>query len=336
MDPDFDPSGYAVKNSNFIGLPFSEQEADTVILPVPWEVTVSYSAGTARGPENVLEASYQLDLLDYEFPNAWKAGIYMRPSDSEVLAKSDVMREQACKHIEKLENQDATDEARLEKVNEASAWLNDWVYTKTKKLLDQDKHVLLLGGEHSCPYGYLKALGEKHSSFGILQIDAHMDLRKAYEGFKHSHASIFYNVLEDMSQVKRLIQVGIRDYCQAELDYASKQGARCTVYFDAWLKGQMYKGQNYHDLVEEIIDKLPPKVYISFDIDGLQPSLCPNTGTPVPGGLDLPQASYLLKRLLESGRKIIGADLCEVGGESEWDGSVGARILYKLCGLLNA
>lgn len=336
MNPNFDPSGHAVKNDNFIGLPFSEQEAHTVILPVPWEATVSYRPGTARGPENVLKASYQLDLLDYEFPHAWQAGIYMRPSNSEILTKSDAIRKVACRHIQKLENENAADEQALKEVNEASAWLNDWVYTKIKSLLDKDKKVVLLGGEHSCPYGYIKALAEQHESFGILQIDAHLDLRKAYEGFEHSHASIFYNVLEDMPEVRRLIQVGIRDYCQAELDYAQKQGGRCIVFFDAWIKAQFFRGRNYHELIEEIIGKLPQKVYISFDIDGLQPALCPNTGTPVPGGLDLPHASYLLKALLKSGRQIIGADLCEVGSESEWDGNVGARILYKLCGLLNA
>lgn len=335
MDSNFDPSGYAVKNNNFIGLPFSEQEAQTVILPVPWEVTVSYNPGTARGPEKVLEASYQIDLLDYEFPSAWEAGIFMRPSDSEVLAKSDSVRESACSHIEKLENQETTDAEELNCVNQASVWLNDWVYEKTKCLLDEGKKIMLLGGEHSCPYGYLKALSERHGHFGILQIDAHMDLREAYEGFQYSHASIFRNVLDDFPQVKHLVQVGIRDYCQSELDYAQKQGVRCTVYFDAWLKEQVFCGRTFQELVREIIANLPQKVYISFDIDGLQPSLCPNTGTPVPGGLDLPQASYLLKCLLKSGRQIIGADLCEVGSASEWDGNVGARILYKLCGMLN-
>ena len=88
------------------------------------------------------------------------------------------------------------------------------------------------------------------------------------------------------------------------------------------------------DLCREIINHLPEKVYISFDIDGLDPKLCPNTGTPVPGGLELEQVYCLFRELVNSGREIIGFDVCEVG-DAEWDGNVGARIVYKLANLLD-
>ncbi len=103
-----------------------------------------------------------------------------------------------------------------------AANLNKWVYEQTANLLRQDKLVVLLGGDHSVPLGYMKAIAEKYGDFGILQIDAHCDLRKAYENFDHSHASIMYNALNEIPQIKRLIQLGVRDYSEEEWNYISE------------------------------------------------------------------------------------------------------------------
>jgi len=183
--------------------------------------------------------------------------------------------------------------------------------------------------------GYLKALAQTHESFGILQIDAHMDLREAYEGFTYSHASIFYNALK-LPQVEQLVQVGIRDFCDEELNLVNNSDGRVKVFYDHDIKDSAFNGIQWDSYCEEIIDELPDKVYLSFDIDGLDPKLCPNTGTPVPGGLSFREAIYLIKKVVESGRTIIGADLCEVAGQGHsWDGNVGARILYKMAGLIS-
>ena len=178
---------------------------------------------------------------------------------------------------------------------------------------------------------------KKYKNFGILQIDAHCDLRKAYEGFIYSHASIMYNALEEIPQIQRLVQIGVRDYCEEEWQYISNSNHRIITYFDKEIKERQYEGQTWKKLSEEIISHLPEKVFISFDIDGLDPKLCPNTGTPVQGGFETEQVFYLLKCILQSGRKIIGFDLSETGvSETDWDANVSARVLFKLCNLMVA
>lgn len=329
----FDPNGVGLRNGHFIGLPFEEADAQIVLLPVPWDVTVSYGAGTATGPANILEASTQLDLLDPDVPDAWKMGLYMRPSDAEWLHRSEALRPGAERYIEQLEAGQPTDQATLDHINQACEELRAWVQSETAALLEQGKLVGVVGGEHSVPLGFLQALAERHGAFGVLQIDAHMDLRKAYEGFTYSHASIFYNALQ-LPQITQLTQVGIRDYCEEEVAFA-KQSGRCTIFYDHDLQRQQFCGKNWSSLCGDILETLPEQVYISFDIDGLQPQLCPNTGTPVPGGLEFQQALYLLGQVVESGRQITGFDLCETAGRPhEWDANVGARILYKLANLM--
>jgi agmatinase len=192
----------------------------------------------------------------------------------------------------------------------------------------------IIGGDHSVPFGALKAIAEKHSSFGILHFDAHSDTRIAFEGFKWSHASIMYNVLENIPQVKNLVQVGIRDFCEQEFDYCHQQKSRVSVFFDQKLSQEKFEGKSWKDITQKIIASLPQEVWISFDIDGLDPRFCPHTGTPVPGGLDFNEAIFVISSLVRSGRKIIGFDLNEVSPspdkDDSWDANVGARLLYKL------
>lgn len=334
MENEFDPSGVALKNANFIGLPYTEENARIILLPIPWEATVSYSAGTAAGPENIRDASYQLDLFDADVKDAYKIGLYMRPTEHKILAFSNQTRTLATEHIESLESGNGPREDILSTVNQSSAELNAWVKKQCAEILNQDKLIGLVGGDHSTPLGYLHALAEKHESFGILQIDAHADLRKAYEGFTYSHASIFYNVLEEIQNISKIVQVGIRDFCEEEIEYAENSNGRVEIFFDQDINEGLFRGTSFHDICSNIVEKLPQKVYISFDIDGLWPNLCPNTGTPVAGGFSLPQVFYLLKLLAESGRTIIGFDVSEVGAASEWDGNVGARVIYKIANLM--
>jgi agmatinase len=126
--------------------------------------------------------------------------------------------------------------------------------------------------------------------------------------------------------------VGIRDLCEEEASVVQRAMGRVEVFYDDDLKEKLYSGESWDSLCTQIISRLPDLVYVSFDIDGLDPKLCPGTGTPVPGGLEFQQATHLLKRVVQSGKKIIGFDLCEVApGASDWDANVGARMLYHLC-----
>ena len=294
--PDFDPNGVGLQNGHFIGLPFQEAEAQLVLLSIPWDATVSFGDGTATGSDNILAESPQLDLYDPLLPDAWKYGLYLRPADPAWREKNRAIRAQAQQYIEFLEAGGKLAEAPemqaiLDEVNAACFELKEWVAAETRQLLDQGKLVGLVGGDHSTPLGFLEVLAERHGSFGILQIDAHMDLRKAYEGFTYSHASIFYNALQ-IPQVSRLVQAGIRDLCQEEMDLATQAGERVQVFTDAAIRRQLFQpGGSYQQVVETILAALPDKVYISFDIDGLDPSLCPNTGTPVPGGFGFQELS---------------------------------------------
>lgn len=337
----FNPNDVSNPNNNVFGLPFTEEDAQLVLLPVPWEVTVSYGAGTARAADAIFRASMQVDLYDPEFHEAWKKGFFMRTSDKKILMKSDYLRKEAelyIDYISKDEDLEANQFMRktLKEVNEGGVFLNEWVYTETKALLNKGKQVGLVGGDHSTPLGFMKAIGEKFGEFGILQIDAHFDLRESYEGFNYSHASIMYNALKEVPQLERLVQVGIRDFGSDEWEYVKNSNYKVITYFDKEIKNRQYEGQTWKFIAEEIISKLPQKVYISFDIDGLDRKLCPYTGTPVPGGFEMEQVFYLFTKLYESGKQIIGFDLSEVGIgiNNEWDANVGARVLYKMCNML--
>ncbi|HEY9735303.1 MAG TPA: agmatinase family protein [Trichocoleus sp.] len=333
----FNPSGVGLDNGNLYGLPFDYDSAGIVVFGVPWEVTVSYHDGTARGPYRVLEASPQLDLFDLDNPDTWKQGIFMPEIPDWIERQNGELRSQAARIIEATERgvaiaSDPELSAVLATVNQACEGVNQWLYEQTKAALAVGKRVVTIGGDHSVPLGALQALAETTPEFGILHIDAHADLRDAYQGFRYSHASIMNNVLA-LPQMTRLVQVGIRDICHDEVALINASEGRILTHYDAVLKEKRYAGASWLSLCEQIVSALPQQVYISFDADGLDPKLCPSTGTPVPGGLELEEAFALCRQVVRSGRQIIGFDLCEVG-DGEWDGNVGARAVYKLCALM--
>ncbi len=336
----FDCNAASNPNNNIFGLPFKEEDALLIILPVPWEVTVSFTAGTSRAPEHIFKASRQVDLFEKNYSNGWRQGFFMRATDKKVLLKSDYLRKEAELYIDFISKGEKVMKntfmsRSLKEINEGSIVMNAWVYDQTRMLLESGKLVGLLGGDHSTPLGFYKALSEKHGDFGILQIDAHCDLRKSYEDFTYSHASVMYNALHEIPGISRLVQVGVRDLGEDEWNYIQESNKRVITYFDGDLKERQYSGDTWKQITDEIIDQLPDKVHISVDIDGLDPKLCPNTGTPVQGGMEAEQVLYLVKSVIKSGRKLIGFDLCEVGvGENDWDANVGARVLWKLCNLL--
>lgn len=335
---DFDPNALARKDLGIYGLPFDTESARVVLLPVPWEVTVSYGAGTAGGPEAIMEASAQVDLFDPDVVDAWQIGLAMDEMPQSIKQLNQSQREKAERYIHCLEEgdtpkQNAEMNQLLGEINAACEKMNDWVQQRAAHFLDQNKMVGLVGGDHSTPLGLIRELGKRHEQFGILHFDAHADLRDAYEGFKFSHASIMFNVLE-VESMTRLVQVGIRDYCEEEAKLIQNSNRRLIAFFDREIKSRKYEGETWRDICEEIVELLPPKIYVSFDIDGLDPKFCPNTGTPVPGGMELEEALYLIRHAVRRGKQIIGFDLNEVAcGADEWDANVGARLLYRMANL---
>lgn len=333
----FDPSGVSLDNGNLLGFPFDYDTANLILLGVPWEVTVSYGAGTAAGPQRILEASRQLDIFDLDNPDGWKQGIFMMEIPADLRKKSDALRKDAARLIEHLEQggrvEDVPELVEVrDRINQESEAVNRWLREQAQTAMQQGKRVAVIGGDHSVPLGYLQALAQQYSQYGILHIDAHADLREAYEGFEFSHASIMFNALK-IPQISKLVQVGIRDLCKDEVDLIEGSQGRVSTHYDSILKQKQYAGTSWIELCKQIVAELPQQVYISFDVDGLDPKLCPNTGTPVPGGLELEQAFCLFREVVNSGREIIGFDVVEVG-DAEWDGNVGARTVYKLCNLM--
>jgi agmatinase len=333
----FDPNGVGIKNGNIFGLPVQENEADIVIIPIPWDATASYGKGTSKGPQAVLDASTQLDYYHPKLEKAYETKVFMTEISEEWQAINDKLCDEAINYISFLEDGGQVEghafyQNFLREINETSIALKENLKSRAKELLNQGKIVAVLGGEHSTPLGLIEALNEQGQPFGVLQIDAHADLRDAYEGFEQSHASIMFNVLKNCSNMQKLVQVGIRDIAESEIELIKNSNGRVQTFFDWNLKEESFYGKTWAEQVKEIIHSLPNNVYISFDIDGLMPELCPNTGTPVAGGFKLEQISYLLFEIAQSGKKIVGFDLNEVGvsEDSDWDANVGARALWSL------
>lgn len=333
MNKAFDPNA-AAKPGSLFGLDFGPKDAKIVLIPVPWEVTTSYGGGTAKGPAQILKASAQVDLYDTDAVDPYMAGIYMQPINKKIDSMNKKFRAIAMTGIKKGGfSESKADQKKLEQVNKASDDVNQWVYEETKKLLKQDKIVGVVGGDHSVPFGAIKAMAEKFPSMGILHFDAHSDTRIAYEGFAHSHASIFHNVMTKIKNVSKLVQVGIRDFCEEEVQVVEGLGERVQVFLDQEIFKAKAAGRTMQDIAKIIVQGLPSEVYVSFDVDGFDPKLCPGTGTPVPGGLEYSDALLIFREIVSSGRRIIGFDVNETSNANggEWNANVAARLLYKLC-----
>lgn len=325
------------ENDGFIGGRLDPQEASLILIPVPWEATVSFGEGTANAPDAIRFSSHQLDVENFHYIKPYSAGICMLETDERIHKLSNKARKKALKVIEALENGEINKKA-LKFVNDTSKILNDSVYEKSIEQIEKGKFVAVVGGDHSSPLGLIKALNDSQKEpFGILHVDAHHDLREAYEGFTYSHASIFYNVMKECDKVSNLVQIGIRDYSKEEANRMISYEKRGACLYDTAMQSELASGKSLENVFKPYIEQLPNNVYLSIDIDGLEPLNCPNTGTPVPGGLRYGELEHLIFMIVKSGKKIIGFDLCEVGDSHDgWDANVGARVLYQLCGALLA
>ncbi|MCH2249198.1 MAG: agmatinase [Cognatishimia sp.] len=261
------------------------EDARFHVIPVPIERTVSYGSGTAKGPAAIIEASNELErITNGREPCA--AGIFTQTPLDCSGDLPDVMERLAA---------------------------------RTQAVASDGRIPVTLGGEHSLSFGAVmgvaRALGKP---IGLVQIDAHADLRVAYQGNKHSHASVMHLLAEEGV---RLAQFGVRALCQQEID---SRLANNVFFKDA---EELVVGNLYEvDLPEDF----PELVYVSFDVDGLDPSLMPATGTPVPGGLGYYQAIRLVEHALK-GRRCVGLDVVELApdGNAAWDFTA-AQIVYRL------
>jgi len=315
-----DPNGPA-KNDGIFGLSSSLTESRLIICPIPFDATTSYGQGTSSGPQSILKASLQKDLFHPVGSEAWRHGIYMLPELE--IARQQNSRIRRLVEVARSHPDDQPDPL-IDQTGEE-------IFESSKKIatdfLKDERIFAVLGGDHSVPLGSICAYAQNFPKVGLLHIDAHYDLRNSYEGFKHSHASIMYNVLK-RADVQSITAVGIRDYCEEEASLALED-RRMKSFLDDQLMDWKAEGKSWKAICDLIIESLPENVYVSFDIDGLDPALCPNTGTPVPGGLSYHEAIYLLRQIFKSERRILGFDLCEVGA-AELDANIGMRILYEL------
>lgn len=312
------------------------EEASIVVIPVPWEIAVSVRSGAVLGPESILRASYHVSTFNPEKPNEEPLSIAMLPIPNEWKMLSDHIRSATASYIHALEmgiKKQTLGKDVIAKVNQYTLDLKEQVKAKALKHLGDNKLVAIVGGDHSAPLGYIEALSETYpEDFGVLHIDAHANLQEDYEGFTHSHASIMYNILK-YPKISKLVQVGVRNYYERETQIINESKGRIVAFSNQKLQEDKFEGKSWKKICEEIVDALPKNIYLSFDIEGLDPKLCPGAGSPAPGGLDFDEAVYLFKLLVSKGKKIIGFDLSEVApGETtpEWDAFIGASLLYKL------
>jgi agmatinase len=328
----YNPNTESLDNGQFAALNACPRSSDIILFPTPWEATVSYREGTIKAPELIRLASLQLDLFDRKYKKInvdgriyWDQSFFDSIYDLALITRSLVL----CK-VESDCNLDTVVSCALrEQILTNCVKFNEMVYNHSSAALKEGKVVGLVGGDHSIPYGQMKAIGEVFPSFGILHVDAHHDLRPYFQGFKYSHGSIFHNVLGSIQSLQSLVQVGIRDYCKKEYLLA-KAHPKITTFYDVDISERMFSGlNNWGQIVDNIIDTLPEHVYISLDMDGLTIENTLSTGTPVPGGLSYAQVRYLINEV-SSRRKIIGFDVVECG-PSEIDAIVAMRLIFQLC-----
>jgi len=278
---------------NFGGIDEEEYSSlDTariLILPVSYEGTVSYGTGTGAGAMAIVDASRNMELYEEETDTeVYKVGIHTLP---EFSAR-------------------ATPEAMMSDL-----------YAHSKKLLELDKFICMLGGEHSVSAPIIQAHNEKYDNLSVLQIDAHADLRDTYDGTPHSHASIMARVVKDLRIPS--VQVGIRSISGDEARSLKRDDLPTRIFWARDIAGRT-------DWIDDAIHGLTDNVYLTIDIDGLDPSIVPTTGTPEPGGLGWYETLTLIRKLAES-KRVVGMDLVEYSYFENYDSPafLCAKLVYK-------
>ena len=274
-----------MSKKNYAGIPEKYarlDDAQVVLIPVPYDGTSTWQKGADKGPQAFLEASENMELFDIETRSeVYKRGVYLTPP--------------------------VTENSSPEKMVEA-------VYKTTKNYIQQEKFVTLFGGEHSISIGTIRAFNESFEDLTVVQIDAHADLRKEYEGSKCNHAC----AVHEASKTTNLIQVGIRSMDAEELEYMDEN----QVYFAHDL---------YEDWMDDAIGQMTPNVFLTIDLDAFDPSILPSTGTPEPGGLFWYETLDFIRTIFKK-KNVVGFDiveLCPNPAEKSSD-FLAAKLYYKM------
>lgn len=335
---EFNPNGAIPDNGNYFGIPLSPDEAVLVLISAPWDATTAVRVGSSYAPDAIIEASRRVDFFEPMAPYSWRKGIATASIDYSMQDMSHHLRADVARVIKVHDDLGSSPfdhlvyERSLRRVNEASAVINENIYAQSKHWLAKGKIVGLVGGDQSVAYGHIRAVAERYGKIGVLHIDSKCNLRVAHQGFEHSHASVMHNVLRDVSAVERLVAVGVRAFSPEEWERAQSD-SRVKLFTGQSIWSRHFEGVVWSTIVDEIIAELPECVYVSLDVDGLTVECSPHTGSLVAGGLRLPEVVYLMNRIADSGRKIVGFDLTEVvpDVEDKKDAMIAARMLYNMC-----
>jgi len=279
---------------NFAGIspPYSDWEnSRVVVLPVPYDSTTDWRSGARDGPRAIIDASRYLELYDLELKREiYRVGIHTLPEIQPDMTSPENMTQR--------------------------------VYTVARGLLDKNKTLLMLGGEHSLTLGMVKAYREKHQALSVLQLDAHTDLRDSYLGTRFSHATVMRRVCE----LCPIVPVGIRSLSEEEHRFIGEAGIK-PVYAN----GLILAG----DSINYIIATLSNEVYITIDLDVLDPSIMSAVGTPEPGGIGWYELLNLLREVARS-KRIVGFDLVELCPDEgpRSCAFLAAKLAYKLIGYI--
>jgi agmatinase len=307
-------------------------DATVVLIPVPLEIVGLEDSGTASAPERILQQSCHVSLFADKDLEATTLACAMLPIPYDIKMIGEQLHHQRERIIDSPYGMYRSSNAEaIRIIDRQLSKINEYIKKKTLRFLNQGKIVGLVGGECSSALGCIEAMAEHYGSFGILHIGAQPNLHKHYDGFSYSYASVMYNACK-INEVEKIVQVGLRDYCQEDQRVMNEQGDRIVPFFDYNIKQALFEGKTWQSITDSIVAELPKQVYLRFDINGLDAKLCPNTSRPVPGGLEIEQVIYLLEAIVKAGKVVIGFDLCEIGhGESsDWDALVGGHLLRQL------
>jgi agmatinase len=270
------------------------EHSAALVLPIPYEATVSYGQGAREGPRAIIYASRQVELYDRELDDepALTYGIHTLPALAPVTSGPEAM------------------------VAAITACATEH--------LGSGKLLVGLGGEHTVSVGMARAVQALHGDFVMVQIDAHSDLRDEYEGSPYSHACIARRVLEEGASV---VQLGIRSICREEIDLIRAERERLRVFFAE----DVHAGGHLEELAQRVRGKT---VFLTIDVDGLDPSLVPGTGTPEPGGLSWQQSLAIIRTVARESRvaAIDCVELAPIAGAHNSEFLV-AKLVYKTLSL---
>jgi len=279
---------------NFFSDDDAYDKSKVIIIGVPFDGTVSYQAGTKNGPDAILNASVNIEPYDYESGEISKIGIYTAGL------------------------------LNIEDVHTNTQKVIELVYSTGKEIIEDNKFLVTLGGEHSVSQGVIKAYSEKYKKLSVLQLDAHMDLMEEFGGTKYSHACVMRRVVDSLGC--KITGFGIRVVSKEEFDFVDGNKNKISIFYAK----DIY---NNYDWQEDALNTLEEYVYITLDVDGLDSSIMPATGTPVPGGLGWYQTIDFLRKVYRT-KKVIGFDIMELKPNpgNEAPNFLAANLVYKNIG----